>query len=336
MGFNGIDTLTLTYNLEELGIKKANVIDAMYTKQERYEYEPGGNDVKFTSWRGKLISNEYNQEINAYCDDQKFTMSGSIPKFINGNNFQGITSHQIIKAFDSLSNVIGSDMYQGTVTRLDYASNLFLEHSPKLYIPFFGDSHKFKRIEYGSSVGYKGSRGQARYKTLEDKVAWAKDTRNKIPEAFHDKHIMRYENRLKSANRIAHVLDLGTKKPTLKDILTIDGRIKTHQDWRRQYENIIKQNNIIDYTKYMQKDYYSPSQAFNCYVLSLMQIIGEDLFREYKKFIVEEQKMGVGQLGYNNISKLNKLIKEKTQWVRNDNSMIREIDDAVKNTYYMS
>ena len=67
-----------------------------------------------------------------------------------------------------------------------------------------------------------------------------------------------------------------------------------------------------------------------------MQIIGEDLFREYKKFIVEEQKMGVGQLGYNNISKLNKLIKEKTQWVRNDNSMIREIDDAVKNTYYMS
>ena len=336
MVVNGIDTLTLTYNLEELGIKKANVIDAMYTKQERYEYEPGGNDVKFTSWRGKLISNEYNQEINAYCDDQKFTMSGSIPKFINGNNFQGITSHQIIKAFDSLSNVIGSDMYQGTVTRLDYASNLFLEHSPKLYIPFFGDSHKFKRIEYGSSVGYKGSRGQARYKTLEDKVAWAKDTRNKIPEAFHDKHIMRYENRLKSANRIAHVLDLGTKKPTLKDILTIDGRIKTHQDWRRQYENIIKQNNIIDYTKYMQKDYYSPSQAFNCYVLSLMQIIGEDLFREYKKFIVEEQKMGVGQLGYNNISKLNKLIKEKTQWVRNDNSMIREIDDAVKNTYYMS
>ena len=30
------------------------------------------------------------------------------------------------------------------------------------------------------------------------------------------------------------------------------------------------------------------------------------------------------------------MIKEKTQWVRNDNSMIKEIDDAVKNTYYMS
>ena len=30
------------------------------------------------------------------------------------------------------------------------------------------------------------------------------------------------------------------------------------------------------------------------------------------------------------------MIKEKTQWIRNDNSLIREIDDAVKNTCYMS
>ena len=335
MVVNGIDTLNISYNLEELGINKANVIDAMYTKEERCKYEPGGTDFQYTFWRGTFISNDYNQEINVYCDDQKFTMSGSIPKFINGNNFQGITSHQIIKAFDSLSNVIGTDMYQGTVTRLDYASNLFLEHSPKLYIPFFGDSHKFKRGIYETSVCYTGNRGQSRYKTLEDKTAWAKDTRNKIPEAFHDRHIMRYENRLKSANRIAHVLDLGTKKPTLKDILTVDSRIKIHEDWRRQYENINKQNNIIDYTKYMQKDYYSPSEALKCYFLILIQIIGDDPFIEFKKFIVEEQKMGVGQLGYNNISKLYKMVKKMTQWVRNDNSMIKEIDDAVKNTCYM-
>ena len=336
MVVNGIDTLNISYNLEELGINKANVIDAMYTKEERCKYEPGGTDFQYTFWRGTFISNDYNQEINVYCDDQKFTMSGSIPKFINGNNFQGITSHQIIKAFDSLSNVIGTDMYQGTVTRLDYASNLFLEHSPKLYIPFFGDSHKFKRGIYETSVCYIGNRGQSRYKTLEDKTAWAKDTRNKIPEAFHDRHIMRYENRLKSANRIAHVLDLGTKKPTLKDMLTVDSRIKIHEDWRRQYENIKKQNNMIDFTKFMQQLRYSPSKAFNCYVLMLMQIVGDDPFREFKKFIVEEQKMGVGQVGYNNLFKLNKMIKEKTQWVRNDNDMIREIDDAVKNTYYMS
>ena len=93
---------------------------------------------------------------------------------------------------------------------------------------------------------------------------------------------------------------------------------------------------MIDFTKFMQQHRYSPSKAFNCYVLILMQIVGDDPFREFKKFIVEEQKMGVGQVGYNNLFKLNKMIKEKTQWVRNDNDMIREIDDAVKNTYYMS
>ena len=86
----------------------------------------------------------------------------------------------------------------------------------------------------------------------------------------------------------------------------------------------------------MQQDYYTPSQTLKCYVLMLMQIVGDDSFRELKKFIVEEQKMGVGQLGYNNITKLNKMIEKMTQWVRNDNDMIREIDDAVKNTCYMS
>jgi len=89
---------------------------------------------------------------------------------------------------------------------------------------------------------------------------------------------MRYENRLKSANRIADVLHLRTKKPTLKDILTVDSRIKIHDDWKRQYENINKQNNIIDPTKYMQKDYYSPSEVLKCYVLILIQIIGDDPF----------------------------------------------------------
>ena len=335
MELNGIDTLNLTYNLEELGISKANVIDAMYTKEERIKYEPGGKVEQYTYWRGKLISDEYNQEINAYCDDQKFTMSGSIPKFVNGNNFQGVTSHQIVKTFDSLSNVIGTDMYQGITTRVDYASNFILEHSPILYLPFFGDSHKFKRIQYGSSLGYKGNRGQSRYKTLEDKVAWAKDSRNKIPDGFTDKYVLRYENRLTSSNRISHVLGLNTKKPTLKDLLHIDGRIKIHEDWKRQYLKIEKQNNLIDFTKYMQKSYYSPSEALNCFMLSLIQITGEDQFREFKKFIVEEKKLGVGSKGYNNLYKLNKMMKEKSQWIKNNNSMINELDEAVANTYFM-
>ena len=335
MELNGIDTLHITYNYEELGINKANVIDAMYSKEERYAYESGGKEIVNIIWRGTLISQDYNQEINVYSDNQNFTISGSIPKFINGNNFQGVSSHQIVKTFDSLSNVIGTDMYQGIITRVDYASNFILEHSPILYLPFFGDSHKFKRIQYGSSLGYKGNRGQSRYKTLEDKVAWAKDTRNKIPDGFTDKNVLRYENRLTSSNRISHVLGLNTKKPTLKDLLHIDGRIKIHEDWKRQYLKIEKQNNLIDFTKYMQKSYYSPSEALNCFILSLIQIIGEDQFREFKKFIVEEKKLGVGSKGYNNLYKLNKMMKEKSKWIKNDNSMINELDEAVANTCFM-
>ena len=46
--------------------------------------------------------------------------------------------------------------------------------------------------------------------------------------------------------------------------------------------------------------------------------------------------MGVGQVGYNNLFKLNNMIKKMSQCVRNDNCMIREIDYAVKKTCYVS
>jgi hypothetical protein len=332
---NGIDTLSITYNLQECGISKANVIDAMYTKKESWQYETGGNNIKYTEWKGDFISPKENV-IHGYLNDSNLTIHGSIPKFIYGNNFQGITKEDVTNAFDNLGHVIGADLYQGNVTRVDYASNLFMDYNPKLYYRFFGDSYKFKRINYGTSVAWKGNRGQARYKTIEDKTAWAKDTRNKIPDTFQDKNIIRYENRLTTANRISHVLGMGSKKATLKDVLRIDNLLKIHDDWKRQFFKIQKQNNLIDYSKYMQQDYYTPQEALTCYIMSLMNEAGEEGSEDFMKFIREGQKLGTGQTGYNNTSKFKKKIKAlKTNWIRNENDMICEIDEKVKMTDYM-
>lgn len=332
---NGIDTMNITYNLQDCGISKANVIDAMYSKEEKTKYEKGGTDILYTSWNGDFISPNYNL-IQGRVTDDYLTIYGSVPKFIYGNNFQGITKEDVTNAFDNLSHVIGADLYQGNVTRVDYASNLFMDYNPKLYYRFFGDSYKFKRINYGTSVAWKGNKRQARYKTIEDKTVWAKDTFNKIPEAFKDKNIIRYENRLKSANRISHVLGMGSKKPTLKDVLRVDNLLKIHDDWKRQFFKIQKQNNLIDYSKYMQQDYYTPQEALTCYIMSLMNEAGEDGLEDFMKFIREEKKLGIGQTGYNNTSKLRKKLKDlKNNWIRNENDMICEIDEKVKMTDYM-
>ena len=330
-----IDTMNITYNLQDCGISKANIIDALYSKKESYVYETGGTDVNYTTWQGDFISPE-EHKIHGYVSDTTLTIYGSIPKFIHGNNFQDITKDNVEDAFDNLSEIIGADLYQGNVTRVDYASNLLMNHSPKLYYRFFGDSHKFKRLEYSSNIAWQGTRGQARYKTIEDKTAWAKDTRNEIPDRFLDKHIIRYENRLKSSNRIAHVLEMGGEKPTLKDVLKQENIRKLHDDWKRQYGKINKHNNLIDYTKYMQKDYYTPQEALNCYVMALMQEAGEESLDEFMKFIREGSKFGVGQTGYNNTSKFRKKInKLRTNWIRNNNDMIVEIDKAVEATVFM-
>lgn len=331
---NGIDTMNITYNLQECGISKANVIDAMYSKEEKIKYKKGETEVNYTVWSGDFISQKENF-IHGYLSDNHLTIYGSIPKFIYGNNFQGISKEDVTNAFDNLSHVIGADLYQGNVTRVDYASNLFMDFNPKLYYRFFGDSYKFKRIQYGTSVGWKGNKGQARYKTIEDKTAWAKDTKNKIPEAFHDKHIIRYENRLQSSNRIAHVLGMYVK-PTLNDILRIENLLTIHEDWKRQFFKIQKQNNLIDYSKYMQKNYYTPQEAITCYIMSLMNEAGEESLEDFMKFIREGQKLGTGQTGYNNTSKFKKKIKAlKTNWIRNNNDMINEIDEKVNMTDYM-
>ena len=330
-----LDTLNITYNLQDCGISRANVIDALYSKKETYAYEIGGTEIKYTEWKGDFISPDENR-IHGYIGDNSMTIYGSIPKFINGNNFQCISKSEVEKTFDNLSEVIGSDLYQGVVTRADYAGNFFMNHDPKLYYKFFGDSHKFKRLEFSSNIAWQGTRGQARYKTIEDKTAWAKDTRNEIPNEFQDKHVIRYENRLRSSNRIAHVLGMN-EKPTLKDILRHENIRKLHDDWKRQYGKINKQNNLIDYTKYMQKDYYTPQEALNCFVMTLIQEAGEETINDFIKFIREGQKFGTGQTGYNNTSKFGKRIDSlRKNWIQNNNDMISEIDKAVEMTVFMT
>ena len=138
-----------------------------------------------------------------------------------------------------------------------------------------------------------------------------------------------------SSNRIAHALGLKDK-PTLEDIMRIDNLLKLHDDWKRQYFKIQKQQNIIDFSKYMQKDYYTPNEMMQVYVLTLIQESGNESLEDLMKFIREEKKFGTGQLGYNNTSRFLKKIKElKSGWIPNDNDMVQEIDHAVNMTDYM-
>ena len=138
-----------------------------------------------------------------------------------------------------------------------------------------------------------------------------------------------------SSNRIAHALGLKDK-PTLEDIMRIDNLLKLHDDWKRQYFKIQKQQNIIDFSKYMQKDYYTPNEMMQVYILTLIQESGNASLEDLMKFIREEKKFGKGQVGYNNTSRFLKKIKElKSGWIANDNDMVKEIDHAVNMTDYM-
>ena len=79
-----------------------------------------------------------------------------------------------------------------------------------------------------------------------------------------------------------------------------------------------------------------PNEMLTCYLMSLMNEMGEELEEDFMKFIIEQKKFGTGQTGRNNLSKFRKKLKDmRNNWVRNDNNMIKELDEKVKSTTYM-
>ena len=64
--------------------------------------------------------------------------------------------------------------------------------------------------------------------------------------------------------------------------------------------------------------------------MTLIQEAGEETINDFMKFVREGQKFGTGQKGYNNTNKFRKKIDRlRSNWIRNDNDMINEIDKAV-------
>ena len=325
----GIDTIHMTYNFKDLGGSKVDVIDALYTKTEEWHYDENGK-MKYTNWKGTCISPEYNREFNLYVNDDKFTMYGSINKFIKGNNFEGITQEELNKSITNLSEVMGCDLMKADVTRLDFANNYSVENNPKAYYLFMGSSHQFKRLEQESTITYKGTRGTSRHKLLYDKGLWARHTNGVIPEEFEGKHILRFENRITGSNQINYVINEGKPtqhKTTVKEAISNNGLHAQWNDWRNQYFAIKKQNNF-KYAIQMNEN-PTPSEAKDMLLVSQLQANGEDSLTQYFEYLKQDNVFGKDQTGRQKLYRFKKDINEKIDKYRITNDLIDELDSKI-------
>ncbi len=89
-------------------------------------------------------------------------LTGSIAKYINGNNLDSINLDQVKDAFNELSDTFEIDIGKSNVTRIDLAANIKLANPVTDYLSILGDSSRLERSFCGNNTLYYQSQSVAK------------------------------------------------------------------------------------------------------------------------------------------------------------------------------
>ncbi len=258
------DTIKL-YHKFEYG--KPNIDDVMAQMQSIKEitYDTGNHIIQGT-YKGIRVN--YNEHT--------MSVSGSLAKYHYGNNLETLTMSASEVAIRSLSDLIGFDLSNSIVSRVDFSSNMLTDYKPKYYYKFLGHLSRYNRFDNGDTLYYNQ---QSKNLLFYDKIKEAKKKQMPIPNEYLCKNVLRYELAIKKelakfCNRTIKVKDLYTR-----DIYNL-----FLYKWKEIYTNIDKQKSNIGLMKYkMSKPKHFDSQLLT----GLVQKFG------YEKIdsMIEEMKL---------------------------------------------
>ena len=156
-----------------------------------------------------LFNNGKERIITGYLDNTfKITVSkacvkikeGSLCKWYLGNNFQTLGRNDTQQAIEKLSDTLHLPIYKAIVTRLDIATNIFMEHPVQVYYNHLGELNYCKRVPVIN--GSDGTEGLYYFKNNKsgllvfyNKIKEQKSKRQPIPELYQNRHVLRYEQR---------------------------------------------------------------------------------------------------------------------------------------------
>lgn len=181
--------------------------------------------TKFIKFKSR--PNKYKPEMNNYFGHLKnlkiiigpdfISISGSIAKYYHGNNLQNFTYDDTLNALDEIQYEIGLSLLGASITKLEFARNLVLDNPCTDYLELLGIKGRYKRNDMYETTLYHNLK--CRTICTYDKIAEMKYKRVKIPEAFVNLNVLRFEVRfqkdikrqIKYDNKI-RVKDLYSKK----------------------------------------------------------------------------------------------------------------------------
>ncbi len=209
------------------------------------------------------ISGQFgNYKVNV--SEPGISLKGSIAKYFLKDNYQTLNRGDSQRAFEMMADEIHLPINRAKVSRIDFAQNFIVKHSPEAYYNYLGDCAYYKRLSQPHSLYYSNG---LKTKLFYNKIAEGKKQGLPIPEIWHGANILRYEMRFTSRLPYQFNLPEITTSVLFDEVFYI-GMVKR---WVQEYEAINKQH-LINFNL---TDMSSPKDFFKQLALLKIKEIGQ-------------------------------------------------------------
>ena len=251
-----------------------------------------------------------------------YSIQGSLPKFLYGNNVCQLTRKEVGQAIEKLSDRLHLPLNDARVTGIEVGANICLTKQHTAYTRLLGDMPRMQRVSMADTLYYQGS-GKVKPKEyyFYDKVAEVKKHGGIMPQGLEAANMMRYEMRLNG--RLPFQLSIPEfKGSTLQDRKVYQELINR---WLNGYLSINKLVNMED--EHLKKG-MSVKEAQEVFIAQQIAKGGSSMIDEFIAKLKQNECFD-NRLYYNRVkSNLQKLASKTKLSV--DNGDIEELTAKVK------
>ena len=251
-----------------------------------------------------------------------YSIQGSLPKFLYGNNVCQLTRKEVGQAIEKLSDRLHLPLNDARVTSIEVGANICLTKQHTAYTRLLGDMPRMQRVSMADSLYYQGSgKVHPRQYYFYDKVAEVRKSGGTMPQGLEAANMMRYEMRLNG--RLPFQLSIPEfKGSTLQDREVYQELINR---WLNGYLSINKLVNMED--EHLKKG-MSVKEAQEVFIAQQIAKGGSSIIDEFIAKLKQNECFD-NRLYYNRVkSNLQKLASKTKLSV--DNGDIEELTAKVK------
>lgn len=280
----------------------------------------GNENCSMKTGEVSVYGNVENIKVTQYFGG--YSIQGSLPKFLYGNNVCQLTRKEVGLAIEKLSDRLHLPLDDADITKIEVGANICLAKQHTAYTRLLGDMPRMQRVSMADSLYYQGSgRVYPRQYYFYDKVAEVKKHGGTMPQCLEAANMMRYEMRLNG--RLPFQLSIPEfKGSTLQDRVVYQELINR---WLNGYLSINKLVNMED--EHLKKG-MSVKEAQEVFIAQQIAKGGSSIIDEFIAKLKQNECFD-NRLYYNRVkSNLQKLASKTKLSV--DNGDIEELTAKVK------